>query len=551
MDSYPPQPLPTITAGLVGAVSGDNVDVLHRLSELLEEIRLQPQRNGPKTKVRLRVLSGPEQHCNTLNDWAVIQTDVALDVIVPVSINECRAGTASEPLLDPWDALLSKADSVIVLDGKPSVNNPAHHMAELTMLNNIDVLLTVGDPDPNQIYGLTKDLLEEAFRRDIPVIAVSTEAPKLELIVRPKNSLGTRKFADVIPKLIEPSLASTGLITNLALNDEPQWLSRPRPTGTRWAYAAYPILLWLVGVSKKRSKGPTEPPPPPASILHEAFDWWDREANLAAQAFRSAVIVNFVLAALAVLLAAFSALVSEAKWLFVLAEVVTIALLLVNTWLAERRQWHSRWLESREVAELLRVSILLRQVGIGRGVVASDSSNWSRRYVCALERSTPPLSIDQSNIETIAAGIEAEIESQSAWNKASAHRMHTAGHRIEKFGEILFIAVLGLAVGWLILWLANPYAAKSLKYWLTAFTAGLPAVATASYGIRIILDFEGIAGRAHRLGQTLHEALSQWRTTEPSAAALQAFINQATHTMLIDVNAWRLLAEGRKLAVPG
>jgi hypothetical protein len=424
-------------------------------------------------------------------------------------------------------------------------------MAELAMLNNIDILLAVGDMEPSQIFGLTQDLLEEAFRRDIPIIAVGTEALKLELIVRPKNSLSTHKIANVIPKLIEPSLASIGSITNLALNDEPQWLSRPRPAGTRWAYAAYPILLWLVGVGKKLSKGPTEPPPAPASILHEAFDWWDGEANLAAQAFRSAVIVNFALAALAVLLAAFSALVSEAKWLFVLAEIITIALLLVNTWLAERRQWHSRWLESREVAELLRVSILLRQVGIGRGVVASDSSNWSKRYVCALERSTPPLSIDLSNIETIAAGIEAEIESQSSWNKTSAHRMHTAAHRIEKFGEVLFIAVLGLAVGWLILWLANPYAAKSLKYWLTAFTAGLPALATASYGIRIILDFEGIAGRAHRLGQTLHEALNQWRATEPSAAGLQAFANQSAYTMLIDVNAWRLLAEGRKLAVPG
>ena len=134
-------------------------------------------------------------------------------------------------------------------------------------------------------------------------------------------------------------------------------------------YVAYPLLLKLVGVGRKKERpqdGRVDPPPQPLTPLHAAFEWWDSAANGAAKAFRSAVIVNFGLAALAVVLAVVSLLMGDAKWMFVAAEITTIGLLIANTWYATRQKWQERWLESREIAELLRVSILLRQVGIGR-----------------------------------------------------------------------------------------------------------------------------------------------------------------------------------------
>jgi hypothetical protein len=285
--------------------------------------------------------------------------------------------------------------------------------------------------------------------------------------------------------------------------------------------------------------------------LEQAFDWWDETAVVAAQAFRSAVIVNFALAAMAVGLAALSLFSGDAKWVFVLAEVATIILLLGNTTLAGRRRWQERWLESREMAELLRVCLMLRKVGVGRGMAATGDPGWKASYVQALARSEPLESADLSDAATASRDLKAQVSGQAAWNEATAHRMHRAGHRIERFGETLFILVLAAAIGWLVLRLVNPEAAHELIYVLTAITAGLPAIATASYGIGVILDFEGIADRSRRMAAALRGSLTGWDPTRSNVAELQGAARLAADIMLGDVAAWRLLAQGRRLKIPG
>jgi hypothetical protein len=161
----------------------------------------------------------------------------------------------------------------------------------------------------------------------------------------------------------------------------------------------------------------------------------------------------------------------------------------------------------------------------------------------------PP--VDFSDIRAAASPLVEEVASQAGWNEANAKRMHQAAHRIERIGELLFAAVLVVALGWIILYVAAPATADRLKYMLTAITAGFPAVATASYGIRIILDFEGVAERSRRMAVALSSLLSRWEASPPTAAALQAFARDAADIMLGDVATWRLLAEGRRLTIPG
>ena len=155
--------------------------------------------------------------------------------------------------------------------------------------------------------------------------------------------------------------------------------------------------------------------------------------------------------------------------------------------------------------------------------------------------------------DPVAAGapLLEEVRGQANWNAATSHRMHLASHRIEKFGEVLFAIVLLSSIGWLGLYFFDEHLAHALKYPLTAITAGLPAVATASYGIRIILDFEGVAGRAKNISVGLNALLAHWEAGPKTAAALQEFARRAADIMLSDVAAWRLLAEGRRLTIPG
>ena len=194
---------------------------------------------------------------------------------------------------------------------------------------------------------------------------------------------------------------------------------------------------------------------------------------------------------------------------------------------------------------------MLRTVGVGRGVAGGEELGWKAWYVRALCRSAPPRSADLARPREAAGPLLAEVSGQATWNGATARRMHLASHRIERLGEALFITVLAAALGWLALRLANPHLAHQLKYALTAVTAGLPAIATATYGIRIILDFEGIAARSHRMSEALTTSVAGWRQAPPTAVGLQEFARLASDIMLGDVAAWRLLAEGRRLTIPG
>lgn len=159
--------------------------------------------------------------------------------------------------------------------------------------------------------------------------------------------------------------------------------------------------------------------------------------------------------------------------------------------------------------------------------------------------------VDLTDPEAAAGPVVAEIKAQADWNEATAHRMHLAAHRIERFGEVLFAIVLAAAVGWLVLYFTMYEMAEGLKYLLISITAGLPAIATASYGIRIILDFEGVAGRARQIAIGLNGLLARWEAGPKTSAALQDFARRAADIMLGDVAAWRLLAEGRRLTIPG
>ena len=78
-------------------------------------------------------------------------------------------------------------------------------------------------------------------------------------------------------------------------------------------------------------------------------------------------------------------------------------------------------------------------------------------------------------------------------------------------------------------------------------------LATATYGIRVIGDFEGIARRSERAHKSLQDqikALSQ-NEVPPDLDILRRRARAACEAMLGDVSSWRLAAESRGLAIPG
>lgn len=500
---------------------------------------------GPVTPPR--VVSALAEGADRLAAHAALARGMTLVSILPFPTDLYEDDFDDAASRAEFRNLLSCAQSTIVLDGDVASRERAYDWAGLVLLENVDLLIAVWDGEPGRGRGGTREVIEEAARRGIPIVTISPDGLQVE-IRSGGNGVNSWRLAD-LPRLPEAHLES--LVADLVErpcgsgNGSEQALLVEMPTFGP-VHRIYPALLRLAGAGSSRSL----PPVASADVLTAAFQWWDLAAIQAAQAFRSAVIVNFGLAALAVVLAASSVLAGSWKWVFVALEVATILSLLANTVLGRRRKWQDLWLEAREVAELLRVASIQRNLAIGRFSGIGDGG-WTGSYVTAFTRATPPSSIDLSNPAT--AGLEAieEVQRQADWNASTARRMHKVAHQIERFGEILFGVVLLSAVVWLGLHATLPELANALKYPLTAISAGLPAIATASYGIRVIVDFEGIAERSRRIAEGLTILLDRLHAGARSAAELQGFGRAASATMIADVASWRLLAEGRRLAIPG
>jgi len=558
MKGTAPSPTPGLTAAIVGHRLNriaDPAAVQTRLEGILRTIELAlDDMAGDPAPARLRLISALAEGADQLAVSAATAVGLGWDAVLPFPVEVYEQDFSPGEVRTAFRDLLAQAGSILVLDGKGvgAERDRAYDAAGKALLDNCDVLIAVWDGLPGRGRGGTHDVVEEAVRRHIPIITMAPDGSSAVLRLNPVDSGGTPRLEDLVPAPLDGLPRLIHDIVGEAV--EPSWpplLHAPRRS---WNYSAYPLLLGLAGAGRKRARGAKDvasPPAPTTGALEQAFDWWDDVAIVAAQAFRSAVIVNFALAALAVVLAALSLFAGGAKWIFVLAEVATIILLLVNTTLAGRRRWQERWLESREMAELLRVCLMLRKVGIGRGMAAMDDPGWKAWYVQALARSQPLEPADLSDADTVSRDLVAGIVGQAAWNEATAHRMHLVGHRIERFGEIVFVLVLAAAISWLGLRVATPHTAHELTYILTAITAGLPAIATASYGIGVILDFEGIADRSRRMASALRRSLAGWDPTRASLAELQGVARLAADIMLGDVAAWRLLAQGRRLKIPG
>jgi len=558
VDANAPLPILGLSIGIVGhrpVRIVDPVRVRSRIVEVLDAADAEMTRlaAGGRWSGRqpLVLVSALAEGADRLAAAAALDAGMALGAVLPFPPDEYARDFATAEAREEFRSLLARASTRLTLAGASDARERAYDAAGMALLDNCDLLLAVWDGEGGRGRGGTREVIEEAARRAMPVIVIAPDGGTVT--IRAAGAGDAMRFEDLPERPLE-RLAETieALVSLDGGPDAEEWRALGTRLPTSFFHGAYPLMLRLVGALPWRGRKPAAPGPQdaPRGALAAAFAWWDGSAIRAAQAFRSAVIVNFALAALAVVLAATSILAGHAKWLFVIAEIATILLLLANAWRARRRRWQQRWLGSREVAELLRVSMLLRQVGIGRGWPGSVGGGHVGRYAAALARVQEPLFLDLAD-GVAADALVAEVAGQAAWNEATSRRLHLAAHRIQRFGEVLFVIVLAAAVLWLGVFAASPDGAYALSAPLVAITAGLPAIATASYGIRIILDLEGISSRTQRIAERLQALLARWETGPRTASALQGFARRASDIMLADVAAWRLLAEGRRLTIPG
>ena len=229
-----------------------------------------------------------------------------------------------------------------------------------------------------------------------------------------------------------------------------------------------------------------------------------------------------------------------------------IGLILFNTLRGWRMGWHRRWFEAREVAERLRTALALWALGIRPATFFGQEPTWTGWYARAIVRSQGMRDARQ-NPDWLAEAhstLQKVLDDQCTYHAKSAEQMRKLERRLEISGLIFFGATLLLALAFFVYLLMHPEEHGPLVFVVTAFSASLPALASALYAIRIIGDFGGIARRSERTLVVLKALQMAAQRDANDLRALRVHARAAAEAMLGDVASWRLATESRALDFP-
>lgn len=512
------------------------------------------------------------------------------------SLSQADADKATKRALDNYGALLGKLSAKLELPGQHALPSDderegkvreqrAYEAAGLTVLSQADIVLGIWDYELPRGRGGTAELVAEAARAGIPIVLVDAKGVE-PVSVRWRNLM---RFP--APIVAVDDLPSEGLEVGIPhVVDELVRLpnsSEQREGVKRWfeekRYCVnirfgFPLLRSLFfapfykvhdffpqspdGIAKEyvADASPVVHPTQAKSLLTLAtsFGWADAVANYFAQFFRSAFVMNFFFAAFAVIAASGSVTMGEAHGIVEKVpaglEILLIVCVVLNTLLGYFWGWHHRWVEAREIAERLRAALPLWTLGLRPGFFPGEEPTWTGWYARAIVRmqGLRDGNLNNDHMTAERAVLLSMMEGQCRYNRRNSKRARHLELGLEWTGIVLLAATLAIAIDHLtgseMMMCVFDDKAHDLTIWMSV---ALPALATASYGVRVIGDFEGIF---HRTGRTSHqlEQLAIAINQDPTELAmLRARARSAADVMLGDVASWRLAAESRGLAIPG
>ncbi len=520
---------------------------------------------------------------------AALGRNMALAVALPFPIEEYAKDFADDASRDEYRRLLAAAgDDVLVLPGDHATQSRPYETVGVVILENADVILAVWDEGPSAGKGGTTDLIERAAAMGTPIIHVDAfgKAPTRliwsglaphpiggdDVTRLPSAPLG-EAIGDVVDRIVRPPV---GAVEQAHLR---RFLHEKRRR-LNWRIEL-PLMLAILGVRRlKRTDFLPETPeaisrrlldlvsatpaageaakrPEGLGMVAEAFGFADAIGVRCGQVFRSSYVSRFLLAALAVIAAAMELVGGQifgwTNWPLAVAQMVLVAIVLINTVVASRRDLHGRWRESREVAERLRAAIpswLLAQV---RHESTGAEPAWTGWYARAHLRALGLWrgALDQARLAEVRAILSAFIDDQLRYHTANASLMHAVERRLENVGLVLFVGTLALASADLALALLDAELSPDLRTLIAGLTAGLPALGGAFFGIWVMGDFEGTASRSAHTAATL-AVLKQAVAGDPSdLATLRVRAAALGDAMIGDVSHWRLATETRRLSLLG
>lgn len=562
--------------------------VLASIASIAESLRRSMPGTFADAPARLRALSGLAEGTDRRTATIARSLGYSLHAFLPFERQVYANDFSAESQVE-YQALIAEAMTVFELPGERADADQAYEMVGTGIIAQCDLLIAVWDGSRARGPGGTAEVIRRALRRGLPVVRFDPahwKAPvllwaSLDPIAIEHENLADYKVFPATDDLLR--LVLRQLLLPPALPEEHSHLvqflkEREHSHGGRKEYRA---LLWALRVQARqpgrtradiadqsadeewklfaRLAGPLAPSASLAeSRLRETYRWPDRLAAHFAQVFRSGHVLNFCLAAIAVLLALAGLLFPVAKAIFVVLEIIVIVSLLVHTRVGRAQQWHRRWLDYRYLAERLRPMRTLKLFGVACSgapwaTQRLESYRWTDWYSQAVWREMGPPAgrVDPRYINNLRACVlSAEICPQVRYHWANALEMDGLEKRLHRLSDAFSAATLFAGAVYLLLFAIGYQRIHEFGALFTAITAAFPAVGGALYGIRVQGDFSGTARRSLRMADELLLIASAVEDAY-TFSQLSEVAERAAGAMLTELGEWQLAFRQRNLEVPG
>jgi hypothetical protein len=481
--------------------------------------------------------------------------------------------------------LLAHAGAEAVeLDGSRDAENQAYLAVGRFVLGNSDVLIAVWNGKDAKGVGGTGQIATEAHGAGIPVIHIDTAPPHAVRLLADDAHSGPLAESD-LDAVLRPVLlpewprgerrhllaAETHFLRERvqSVGIKPDFLhAGPFAAPPARLSRVFPWLSRLLGgyhtaeVEAERADPPAGSSDPAVEALFLQFQRVDCLATHYADMHRSVFVLIYLLGSLS-LIAAFTAqflygltlLGFEPAILAVAIEGLALLFILALVLLDHHWRWRERWLDYRSLAEMLRQSDLLAQVGGVPLPCALDLLNerhplrgWTFWMAAAVVRAAGIAGgrYDSAYLARLRHfAVHTRIADQLAYHERTAARDHTISRRLRAFSVVTFALTLAVVAAefWLV-----PSAPRVLG-WIAGV---LPALAAVSFGIRNQAEFEIVVHRSRRARERLlreRERLSRLDGTSLSSARLHQEIAACTTLMAADVAEWAAIFEVKEAEV--
>lgn len=300
------------------------------------------------------------------------------------------------------------------------------------------------------------------------------------------------------------------------------------------------------------------------------FAWADGISANLSDSYRGGMVLSFLLSAFAIIAGiAYQPIASDGqKWIFALAEFVMLIAILAITAIGVNRRWHSRWFETRRLAEYLRQAPILLAMGVARPPgrwPKGINTSWPEAYALASlrEAGVPDLVVAGPYLRAaLATIIDPHVRAQRDYHRAKAARLGRVHHVLDSISERLFIAAvfsvaLYLALKGLSLTGTVPasWPASTSKIF-TFLGVSLPTLGAALAGLRYFGDFERFAAISQVTAEkldNLHDRLRILLGIDDDRlgfAEVAEVVREMDEIVVSEIENWQAVFGGKQITVP-